>query len=408
MRQGLSRAAASTGMHQPLAGRTILQIIPRLDAGGAERTTIDIAAALCEAGARPLVACDGGRQVSELQARGGIWIPFPAADKNPLRMALNVWKLKKLMQREGVDVIHARSRAPAWVAWYAARRTATPFVTTYHGAYAGTSPLKLQYNSIMARGDVVIANSAFTEQRILDLHPFAGGHIRVIHRGTDLKVHAPAAVDPARVQRLRRTWGVTPDEQIVLLAARLTGWKGQRVLIEAADIMVREGLTGTKFILAGDPQGRDSYVRSLKAQIDEAGLTDIVKLPGHCDDMPAAFLAAAAVAVPSTEPEAFGRSAVEAQAMGAPVVVSDLGAVPETVLTPPRVPDSERTGWTVPAGDARALADALKNALGLGAAARDALAQRARSHVMQHFSVEQMCAHTLAIYEEVLARSPPA
>ena len=383
-----------------LAGRTILQIIPRLDAGGAERTTIDIAAALVREGARALVASEGGRLASELQAVGGVLAPFPAATKNPFAMALNVPRLARLIAEEGIDLVHARSRAPAWVALGACRKAGRPFVTTYHGAYGGRSALKLRYNSVMARGDVVIANSQFTADAIERLYPFARGRLSVIPRGTDLARFSPAAVERARVMRLRESWGVAPHERVVLLAARLTEWKGQRVLIEAARLLKERGLTDVRCVLAGDAQGRDAYARDLDARIRRAGLEGVVARVGHCHDMPAALVAASVVAVPSTAPEAFGRSAVEAQAMGTMVVVSDSGAAPETVLAPPQA----RTGWRVPPGDAPALADALMSALTLGATARDAIALRARAHVEANFSLEQMTEKTLAVYRAALAR----
>ena len=382
-----------------LAGRTVLQIVPRLDAGGAERTTLDVAGAIVQAGGRALVACAGGRMVSELQVAGGVWLPFPAATKNPIKMLINVRKLARLIVDERIDVVHARSRAPAWVALGATRIVERPLVTTYHGAYVGGSALKLRYNSVMARGDAVIANSQYTADTILKLYPFAREKLRIIHRGADLRAFSPGAVAPARVTALREAWGAAPHERIVLLAARLTGWKGQRVLIEAA---ARLGLEGVRYILAGDAQGRDGYVRELDRLIEAKGLKGIVSRVGHCADMPAAFLAASVIAVPSTEPEAFGRSAVEAQAMGAPVVVSDLGAVPETVLAPPDVGPEARTGWRVPAGDVEALAGALKAALSLGATARDAMARRARAHVEQHFSLDQMTRETLDVYGTLL------
>lgn len=390
----------------PLAGRTILQIIPELDAGGAERTTIDVAAALAEAGARPLVAAEGGRMVSELQARGGVWLPFPAKTKNPLAMALNVPKLARLIREEGVDLVHARSRAPAWVALAAARMTKRPFVTTYHGSYAGRTAVKIAYNSVMARGDVVIANSDFTADLINQHHPFARDRVRVIHRGTDFRRFAAGMVDPERVAGLRAHWGVEPDARLVLLSARLTGWKGQKVLIEAAKRLVERGLGDVRYILAGDAQGRDAYVKELDDAIRRKGLDGVVRRVGHCEDMPAAFMAAAVVVVPSTEPEAFGRVAVEAQAMGAPVVVSELGAVVETVMAPPRVAAAERTGWSVPAGDAEALADAVGEALSLGATARDGLASRARAHVLKRFSLERMISETLDVYTALLQARP--
>ncbi|KQP88188.1 glycosyltransferase family 4 protein [Methylobacterium sp. Leaf117] len=389
----------------PLSGATILQIIPELDAGGAERTTVDVAAALAAAGARALVATEGGRLVGELQAKGGVWLPFPAASKNPFAMALNVGRLARLCRREGVQIVHARSRAPAWVALGAARRMKLPFVTTYHGSYSGRTGVKVLYNSVMARGDVVIANSHYTAALIRSLHPEqAGDRIRVIHRGTDLSLFTPAAVLPARVEALRRAWGVAPHERVVLLAARLTAWKGQRVLIEAAALMRDRGVTDVAIVLAGDPQGRVAYERELDALVAARGLRGIVHRVGHCADMPAAFRAASVVAVPSVEPEAFGRSAVEAQALGTPVIVSDLGAVPETVLSPPEVPTSQRTGWRVPPGDAAALADALCEALSLGASARDAMTRRGRVHVEAHFSLEGMVGDTLAVYADLLAK----
>nr|WP_246728403.1 glycosyltransferase family 4 protein [Microvirga terricola] len=385
-----------------MAGRTILQIIPELEAGGAERTAVDIAEGLAHVGARALVATEGGRLVGELQAKGGIWLPFPAASKNPISMLRNVRRLAKLCRKERVSLIHARSRAPAWVALGAARRLNIPFVTTYHGSYSGRSSVKVLYNSVMARGDVVIANSYYTGDLIRSLYPIADGRVRVIHRGTDFLSFSPTAVAPERVEALRKAWNVAPHERVVLLAARLTGWKGQKVLIEAAAKLRNAGVTDAAYILAGDPQGRDSYVRELDALIEERGLHGIVRRVGHCTDMPAAFLAASVVTVPSTEPEAFGRSAVEAQAMGTPVVVSDLGAVPETVLSPPAVAPHERTGWRIPPDDAGALAEAVGAALSLGASARDALGNRARTHVQRHFSLENMVTSTLDVYSALL------
>jgi glycosyltransferase involved in cell wall biosynthesis len=395
-------AGFPTSHFHPLAGRTILQIIPELEAGGAERTTVDIAEGLAHAGARALIATEGGRLVGELQAKGGVWIPFQAATKNPLSMLLNVRRLARICHNEKVALIHARSRAPAWVALGAARSLNIPFVTTYHGSYAGRSSVKVIYNSVMARGDAVIANSHYTGDLIQSLYPQASERVRVIHRGTDFTTFSPSAVTPERVEGLRRSWGVEPHERVVLLAARLTGWKGQKVLIEAAAKLRDAGVSDVAYVLAGDPQGRDSYVRELENLIDARKLKGVIRRVGHCTDMPAAFLAATVVTVPSTEPEAFGRSAVEAQAMGTPVVVSDLGAVPETVLSPPAVPPHERTGWRITPGDADALAEAVGSALALGASARIALGARARTHVERHFSLERMVSSTLEVYSTLL------
>lgn len=388
----------------PLAGFTILQILPELSAGGAEQTTLDIAAALAEAGARALVASQSGRLVSELQAKGGIWVPFPAKTKNPISMAFHVRRLARLIAAERVSIVHARSRAPAWVAHGATRLTKTPFVTTFHGSYSGKAALKQRYNSVMAQGDLVIANSRYTAELIAKLYPEAVPKTRVIYRGIDLRAFSPAAIDPMRVQAVRREWGVAPDERIVLLAARLSPWKGHKLLIEAARLLIEAGLTDTKFILAGDPQGRNSYVREIDHEIAKAHLQNIVRLTGHWSDMPAAHMASAVVVVPSTEPEAFGRVAVEAQAVGTPVVVTDLGAARETVLAPPDVEAFMRTGWRVPPRDATALANSIQEALNYGASARDMLAYRSRAFVQTYFSVDRMCSETLAAYVALLAQ----
>jgi glycosyltransferase involved in cell wall biosynthesis len=398
---GMSASFASFPDDKPLSGRTILQLIPRLDAGGAERTTVDIAAALVDAGARALVATESGRLIPELQAKGGLWIPFPAATKNPISILTNIARLNALCAKEHVDLVHARSRAPAWTAFLATKRSGLPFVTTYHGSYSGTSSLKTLYNSVMARGDVVIANSHYTADLIRHMHPFAVGAIQTIHRGTSMRQFSPAQISLDRVNALREAWEVTRDKRIILLAARLTGWKGQKVLIEATRLLVDRGLDDIVTVLAGDPQGRDHYVAELRAVMDVLNLQNHIRLVGHCTDMPAAFLAASAVAVPSTEPEAFGRSAVEAQAMGTPVVVTELGAVPETVID---IPKNERTGWRIPPGDALALADALYEALTMQASARESLAVRARRHVETQFSLEKMTSDTLEVYRTLLLR----
>ncbi len=394
--------AGKDGTLPSLAGRTILQIIPRLDAGGAERTTIDIANALVQAGARALVACEGGRLVADLQAAGGVFVPFPARTKNPFRMLSNVTRLANLIEREKVDLVHARSRAPAWVALAACRRTKRPFVTTYHGDYSTGSAAKRIYNSVMARGDRVIANSHYTASQVVKFFPQAEERTEVIARGTDLRRFNRGVVDAGRVLRLRTQWGVGSDERIVLLPGRLTDWKGQKILIEAVRILHDQGMTGVKYVLAGDPQGRKGYVAELEALIKARGLAGVVAIVEHCADMPAAIVAASVVTTPSTEPEAFGRVAVEAQAMGAPVVVSDLGGAKETVLAPPDCDPSERTGWRVPPSNPEALAEAIGEALALGASARASLARRTRNFVEDKYALDQMTRATLHVYARLI------
>jgi glycosyltransferase involved in cell wall biosynthesis len=395
-------AHASTAAEPSLAGRTILQIVPDLHSGGAERTAIDIAEALADVGARSLIAAQGGRMVSELQAKGGVWLPFPAGSKNPLQMMLNSVRLARILREEGVEIVHARSRASAWVAYFAARQAGVKFVTTYHGAYSGSSAMKLRYNAIMASGQAVIANSTFTARRILDLDPSVADRLFVIPRGVDLRQFSPDAVDPARVERLRREWGIAPHERVVLMPARLSARKGFGVVADAVKLLSTQGaVQDCVVILAGDAHS-DAFRKTVETHIARDGLGRFMRVVGHCDDMPAAYLAAAVVIAPATSPEAFGRVGVEAQAMGAPVIVSDIGAAAEIVLAPPETPAHLATGWRAPAGAPAALAAAIHEALGLKASARDALSLRAREHVRRRFSVEEMQRTTLDVYRRLL------
>ncbi|WP_346906429.1 glycosyltransferase family 4 protein [uncultured Roseibium sp.] len=385
-----------------IKANTILQVIPDLVTGGAERTTVDVAAAIVQAGGTALVASEGGQMVAELEAVGARHITLPVKSKNPLTIWKNAARLQRIIEAEGVGLIHARSRAPAWSALLAARRCKIPFVTTYHGIYNQKGPLKALYNSVMARGDRVIANSAYTACLIAERHPFAKDRIDVIHRGSDLSALAPDAVTDVRKAVLADAWGLEPGRPVILQLARVTGWKGQRVVIDAMAALKDAGLTAPIAILAGDAQGRDDYVSELKSKISGHGLEDQVKLVGHCADVPAALALADLSVVASTEAEAFGRAAVEAQAACVPVIVSDLGAVPETVLAPPEVSEADRTGWRVPPGDPKALAEAIKHALKMPEDERQALTAHASAHVTEKFSVEAMCAKTLAVYERLL------
>jgi glycosyltransferase involved in cell wall biosynthesis len=381
---------------------TILQLIPRLDTGGAEQATIDIAAAIVKAGGRALVATEGGRLEPSVVAAGGEIVTLPVASKSPLRMWRNAGALARLARREAVTLIHARSRAPAYSGLGAARRLGIPFVATYHGAYAGTSRLKTWYNGVMARGDAVIANSHYTARLIAERHGTDPARIRIIQRGIDPSRFAPEVVAADRMAALRARWGVASGVPVILNAARLTGWKGQRVLIAAAARLAGEGRLGEAVVvLAGDAQGRDGYVEELRATITDAGLGARVVLAGHCDDMPAAFLTAALSVVASTEPEGFGRVTAESLAMGTPVVATDIGAPPETLRLPGNGPGADGLGWIVPPGDPAALAEAMAAALALTAEQRRALAARAIAHVRRDFSLDNMQRQTLALYDEL-------
>lgn len=383
---------------------TILQIIPELDAGGAELSVVEVAAAIARADARALVLAEpGGRLAGEVEAAGGEVLAFPAASKNPLRILANAASLIRVATSAGVNLIHARSRAPAWSALLAARRMRLPFVTTYHGAYSETNPLKRAYNGVMARGDVVIANSLYTARLIVDRYDTAPERIAVIHRGVDPGAFDPACVGEERVERLRESWSVGAREPIILQAARLTRWKGQSVLIDAVARLRSRGVLGNAvLVLAGDAQGRESYDAELKARAAGLGLASRVRFVGHVKDMPAAFAAARVAVIASVEPEAFGRTAIEAAAMACPVIATGIGAPSETVLAQPAVGAEERTGWLVPPSDPEALAAALAEALTLASKERTMMGERARRHVLANFSTRCLQERTLAVYDRLL------
>ena len=383
---------------------TILQIIPKLDTGGAEQSTIEIAAALASVGARALVLSEGGRLETPLAAAGGELIRLPVATKNPFKIFANTSAISDLISTHGVALVHARSRAPAWSALGAARRSGIPFVTTYHGAYSERGPLKRRYNSVMAKGDAVIANSGYTANLIRRRYGEPRGEMFAVHRGVDFAEFDPRNVNPDRVEALRSRWRVGESNRIILHAARLTGWKGQREVVEAVVQLRRANLLppDLRVVLVGDDQGRSKYREKLEHDIREAALANVFRLPGHCDDMPAAFATATLCVVASNEPEAFGRAAVEAQAMGCPVISTNIGAPPETVLAHPSVATDQRTGWLIPPSDPEAIAVAINEALQMPPNEFATLRRRGFEHVRKNFSIANMQLATLAIYDELL------
>jgi len=388
------------------ANPTVLQIIPSLETGGAERTTVDMAAALVAAGCRALVVSRGGRLVSELERVGAEHIELPVHSKNPVVMGLNVERLTRLIETQGVDIVHARSRAPAWSALAAAHRTKRPFVTTYHSKVHERPRMKVFYNSVMTRGAVVIANSDFTAARITQFHKDTGARIVTIPPGTDMSAFDPNGAAVKRGSALRDVWGAGNGDTVFVLAGRLTRWKGQLLAIEAFRLMgERLGTAGAgaKLILVGDAQGRTDYEDELNAAIAASDLPLRVRLAGHCDDMPAACAAADIVLAPSLDPEPFGRTAVEAAAMNRPVIVADHGGARETVLD---AADSGglagATGWRVLPGDAGALATAMAAALSASPRDRAAMGERGRAFVESRYSVEAMTDATLEVYRDLL------
>ena len=371
-------------------GTTILQVLPRLEAGGVERGTIEMAQAIAMAGGTALVASAGGRLAGNVERVGGLHVAMPLAGKGPLTIWKNVKRLEGMVGSQGVSIVHARSRAPAWSAWLAARRAGVRFVTTYHGVYNEGVPGKRLYNSVMARGDRVIAISRHVANLVVARHGTDPGIVRIIPRGVDPAVFDPARVPPDRIMRLVRAWRLPDDAPVVMLPARLTRWKGQGVLLKA---MARLQRTDAVCVLLGE--GRPGYVKELTELAHALGVAERLRLVGHCDDMPAALTLATVAVSASTDPEGFGRAVIEAQAMGRPVVATDHGGAAETV-------EHLVSGWRVPPGDAEALAAVLDHALAMGAEDRAALGERARASVLAQYTVARMQAATLDVYRELL------
>jgi glycosyltransferase involved in cell wall biosynthesis len=377
---------------------TLLQVVPELETGGAEQTTLDVARAVIDAGGRALVATRGGRMTARLESDGARLAQMPVQSKNPLVMLGNAARLVDLIRREKVSLIHARSRAPAFSALWAAQATKTPFVATYHGVYKAQSSVKRWYNAVMTRGDLVIANSDYTRDHVLAEHHLDPAKIVTIPRGVDLDRFNPSFVTPDRLAKLRRDWGVAENDRRTkfLLAGRLTRIKGHLTIIEAAARLKAEGRKDFLVIFAGDDQGRTEYGEELIKAIGDAGLADEVKIVGHCSDMPAAYLVADVAILPTIVPESFGRAAVEPQAMGRPVIASNHGGTVETVA-------DGTSGWLVPPGDAPAWAAAMIRAIELGSTRRLGMGQVGMNRTRQLYRVDAMCAATLAAYEQVLA-----
>lgn len=393
---GAGGAQASFSADGVNAGRgfdlTVLQVLPALDAGGVERGAVDVASAIVAAGGKAIVVSSGGRMEAELTRIGAQHVRMPVNRKTVRHMWRNAGRLAKLIRREKVDIIHARSRAPAWSARRAARRTGIPFVTTFHGIYNFGNPLKKKWNRIMASGDRVIAISTYVAEHIAAQYRVPEERIRTIHRGVDTERFNPAAVPPARIVQLVEAWRVPDGAQVVMLPARLSRWKGHAVLIEALSLMDCTGLT---VVFVGSNERREAYGEELVRQTKKLGLEGVVRFVGHCSDMPAAYKLADVVVNASTDPEGFGRVIAEAGAMGRPVIATDHGGARETVIP-------GATGWLTPPGDASALAQALMTALSLTKEERHRLAQSAASNIRQNFSKQTMTRQTLDVYGELM------
>src|SRR5262245_61881887 len=363
-----------------LAGATILQIVPALREEPVARTALIVAAALLQAGTRALVAAEDGPLAAELQALGGEFVPLVNATANPLKLRRGARKLEGLIASEHIDVVHAQSIGGAWIASMAAAKVAVWLVTTLPDVPAAPG-LRAYWAGALARERVA-----------------------VVPRSIDTATFDPAAVAPERIEALRKAWRIPQDARILLVPGRVAPFNGQIILPEVARTLLDAGLHGFVFVLAGEHRSFAKYARSIAEEAKAKGEQGLMRFTGHCRDRRAALAAADAVGVPAIEPPMRGRMLAQAQAMGRPVVTSNVGLLPEQVVTPPDMPEDVRTGWVAKAGDAKEFASALGTSFALDDSAYRTMAARARQFAQYMFSPAGVAAATLDVYNSLLQR----
>lgn len=373
--------------------KTILQVLPKLDTGGAERVALEIAEAVRRAGGRSLIAAEDGPLAHLAKRAGAEVIHLPLATKNPLKIRKNAKKLQRVIKENQVDLVHVHSRAPAWSAYYATKKLGIPLVTTYHGSYSEGNWLKRRYNQVMVSGDRVVAVSHFISDLIKSRYRFDFEKINVIHNGVDANKFDPASIKGDRAVRLAKEWRIEDGHPNILLPGRLTSWKGQTLFIEALAKMRHQETVG---ILIGSDQGRHHYTQELMDLAVQSGVGGRLRLAGHLEDMPAALKLADIVVNCSLEPEAFGRTIIEAQAMGKIVVAANHGGARETI-------EPNVSGFLVPPNDAAALAAVFDMILEGNMDMRLAFGAHARQTVIERFSLTAMQERYLELYKEVLS-----
>lgn len=374
---------------------TVLQIIPALGTGGAEQAVVEIAAGLLSRGDRALAVSSGGRRVRELDELGAMHILRDVKTKNPFKIIRNAYWLADLIRKEKVDIVHARSRAPAWSAYLACRMTGAHYMTTFHAAYKFKSDIKKAYNAVMAKGERVIAISPFIADHIYTSYDVLSDRLRLVNRGVDLANYNPQSMADERVDAARAAFNADRGREIIVLPGRLSPIKGQKIILRALGLLAQRRKQPMPLLLIiGDDQGREAYSAELLDLTREVGLADHVRFTGAWADMPAAYALASLVVVPSQVPEGFGRVPIEAMAMGVPVLVSQLGAMQDTVR-------HGQTGWHVPHDNVELWAAQIDEALSMGGEARRQMGQAGREEVIHNYAREVMVERTLAVYDEL-------
>lgn len=371
----------------------VLQVLPELGQGGVELGTIEIASELQKRGIENYVASEGGRMEYNLERIKVKHFTLPLKTKNIFKMYLNSLRLARIIKKYGITIVHARSRAPAWSAYWAAKRCGVHFVTTFHGTYGlGPWGIKKFYNKIMTYGERVIAISNHIKQHILKNYKTDESKIRLIHRCVNMENFNVETTSAERMIKYLEDNNIPEDKPIVTLIGRLTNWKGQKLLIEALHLIDNEDFF---CVIIGDDQGRKKYSSELRKMIANYNMTDRFLFIRNVKDIPAAMMVSDVVLSTSIEPEAFGRIAIEGQAMGRVVVASNIGGSVETVI-------DGVTGRLYESTSVQALAEAIDWALHLSTEEREKIGAAGIKNVKEHFTKQIMCDKTIEVYKELI------
>ena len=377
----------------------VLQVIPRLGYGGAETGCYDIAHYLAEQNCGSYIATSGGDLLKFVKKNKVKVFKLPVHSKNPFMIILNTIMMIFLILIKKINIVHARSRAPAWSCYFACLITKTIFVTTFHGTYNYKSKLKKFYNSIMLRSKLTIAGSNFIFGHINDNYSeYLNKHkkLRVIFRGINVDYFNSKNISILKQEKLKREWSIDPNKFIILMPGRLTYWKGQEKFIEALNILIEDyNFTNFHAILLGSDQGRKVYSKKLFSLVERYSLSKKISFINHCGEMPLAYSLADVVVSASIEPEAFGRIAVESQSMGKPIIASNIGGSKETVL-------NKKTGFLYKHDDPRELAKCLNTVIQLNQEELKLMGNEGRKNVAKKFDVELMCDSNLREYKKLL------
>ncbi len=392
-----------------LAGKlTVLIAVPTLESGAADNGALDLVKLLHAAGHRAIVVSTGGRLVGQVIAQGGEFVDMNVASKNPLVMMMCARKLTALVRQRKCDIVHALGRAPGWSAYVAARVNRRPFVTSWYKGFREQNVFKRFYNGVMVRGDRVIAASEDIADLIRERYQTPLERMQVLPSSFDVTQFDPTSVSAERVNKIRHAWGVSKDTRVILAPGRMVRRKGHHLIVQAAQRLKASGVKDFLIVFTGEDQGRTSYTGDLWDLIATTGTNDVIRLAGLTGDVPAAFAASSIAVFASIQTEGTQRNILAAQAMGVPVVASDLSAGPDIVLAAPAIGGDRITGIRFSSHDAAALAAGLGKFLGMSADERRAIGARGRQWVVSHHDAQAVADRTLGLYLELAGGTPAA